>query len=382
MRRSIVLATALAIVIGAAAPAAAQEDPVAASPDGTKTAATVDLKWKRVKLPKAGDFIWVHDIIPASSGFLAVGGGVRKSPRALARVWRSNNGRRWESVPLSGLARNGLPRAITQTPSGGFVMVGQGSCAIPCAVAWRSPDGVAWERLSETIPESVMYDVVAFDGRLIAVGCHTPGFHCLAGRVWASDDDGASWQASGDVPGIMFHAVTAVDGQLVAGGDTDGFDTARGTAATSPDGVTWAIQEPGGKLGWMRAAGDRGYRALVGGGDHKPSGQKTAAKLMVSSDDGGFEVVRSDRFRKGFFIDVASHGDIVLLSGIYGAKRVTMPWSVWTSDMTTFKRVRFPKADEQRYGEAMAVALSRNGVRAVVGGRSGDKGAMWFSRVR
>ena len=33
------------------------------------------------------------------------------------------------------------------------------------------------------------------------------------------------------------------------------------------------------------------------------------------------------------------------------------------------------------YGEAKAVAYSGNGARAVAGGRSGDKGAMWFSRI-
>jgi hypothetical protein len=383
MRRLVMLTTAVAVALGAAAPASAQEEPTetGTAPAVEELATSISLQWRRVDLPKAGVALWVNDIITAGGRFIAVGGGVRESPKARARVWTSKSGKSWQSLPLSGSARNGMPRAITRTPGGGFAMVGQGSCPIPCAMTWHSPDATTWERLPEPIEESVMYDVAAFDGRLIAVGCHTPGFHCLAGRVWASEDDGATWSTPIDVPGIMFHALTVVDGQLVATGDSDGFDTAQGVSATSPDGVVWTIHEHGDELGWMRAAGSHGDRALVGGGDHDQSGNKVAATLLASRDDGGFDAIETRTFRKGIFTDVASSKDVLLLSGLFDGKRGGIPYSVVTRDLTTFTRVRFPRADEQAYGEANAVAFSRNGARAVVGGRSGDRGAMWFSRV-
>ncbi len=59
-----------------------------------------------------------------------------------------------------------------------------------------------------------------------------------------------------------------------------------------------------------------------------------------------------------------------------------MPYSALTTDLTTFKRVRFPKASEQRGGIVYALALSRNGARAVAGGDdTNSRAAMWFSRV-
>jgi hypothetical protein len=381
MRRSIVLATALAVALGSAAPVAGQGDPVEDDPALSEASPTIDLQWKRVDLPKAGVGSWVEDIIAVDRGFIAVGGGARQSPKLRARVWASLTGRRWQPLPMSGSARQGTPYAITRTPGGGFAMVGQGRCAMRCAVAWRSPDGVTWERLAERFDESVMYDLAALDDRLFAVGCHTPGFHCLAGRVWVSDDDGASWDLLGDVPGIMFRAVTVADGMLVAGGDTDGFDTAQGTLATSPDGVDWTIHGHSDGFGWMRAAGSLGDQALVGGGEHRQSGVKIGATLMGSLGDGGLEPIESKAFRKGMFVDMASTPGGLLLAGVFQGKRGIIPYSLVATDLTMFVRERFPRADQRTYGEAKAVAFSNNGARAVAGGRSGDKGAMWFSRV-
>jgi hypothetical protein len=289
MRRLITLTAALAVSMAVAAPVVAQDTAEGEEPAAVGTASTIGLDWQRVELPNAGPFLWVYDIIPVGPRFIAVGGGTRVSPKSRARVWTSKNGRRWQSVPLKGSVGHGTPRAITRTPGGGFVMVGQGRCVMPCAMAWRSPDGVSWERLPEAIRESMLYDVAVFGDRLVAVGCHTPGFHCLAGRVWVSDDEGATWEQVAEVPEIMFHALEAVDGQLVATGDTDGFDTAEGITATSTDGVTWTIHDHSDGLGWMRAAGRQRGRALVGGGDHAPSGAKVAATLLASRDDGKFE---------------------------------------------------------------------------------------------
>jgi hypothetical protein len=381
MRRSIMLATALAVALGTTAPAAAQEEPVQEQPEASGTSPAISLEWKRVQLPRAGAALWVTDILSIGGKFIAVGGGVRRSPTHLARVWTSPNGRKWTSVAMSRSARQGTPNAITQTPGGRFVMVGQGSCPIACAVTWRSPDGVKWKRIPQQFEQSVMHDVAALGDRLVAVGCHSPGFHCVAGRVWISEDDGASWQMQGDVPEIMFKAVSVVDGQLVAAGDTDGYDSAQGTLATSRDGVAWTIHGHSDGFGWMWAAGSHGGRALVGGGDHSPSGDKIAAVLLGSRDDGGFDPIEAKAFAKGFFVDMASSRNGLLLSGVRQIKRGIIPYAAVTADLATFTRVRFPKADQRTYGEAVAAAFSKNGARAVVGGRSGDKGAMWFSRV-
>jgi hypothetical protein len=78
---------------------------------------------------------------------------------------------------------------------------------------------------------------------------------------------------------------------------------------------------------------------------------------------------------------MATAGEAILLSGVLDGKRGIIPYSVVSPDLVTFTRVPFPKAARRTYGEAMAVAFSPNGARAVVGGRSGDDGAMWFSRV-
>jgi hypothetical protein len=97
---------------------------------------------------------------------------------------------------------------------------------------------------------------------------------------------------------------------------------------------------------------------------------------------GDLEPVETRVFNRGRFGDIAVHKDLVLLGGSHEGRRPLMPYSALTTDLTTFKRVRFPKASEQLGGIVYAVAFSRNGARAVAGGDDIDSRAtMWFSPV-
>jgi hypothetical protein len=330
----------------------------------------------------------VEDIIHAGGRFIAVGGGVKVSPTKIARVWTSKNGKRWQSVPLAGTARRGIMRAVART-SDGFVAVGQGPCIMACSAVWRSPDGTTWQRLGNApvFADSVMRGVVVHKGRLIAIGCRNVGFHCADGRVWASDDGGRTWEQLGDVPGLNFNAVAVVDGLLVGAGDCHGFDElGQPTFGTSPDGVDWRVHVPDetDDIGRMLAAGRQGVTALVAGGGHgyAEGSPRFTSAILRAGMGGDLEPVETRVFDLGRFGDIAVHKDLVLLGGSHEGRRPLMPYSVWTTDLTTFKRVRFPKASERLGGIVYAVAISRNGARAVAGGDDANSRAvMWFSRV-
>ena len=71
MRRLIMLTTAVALALGAAAPASAQEGaPEVGTDPAVEAAATpISLTWRRVDRPKAGVTLWVHDIITVEGRF-------------------------------------------------------------------------------------------------------------------------------------------------------------------------------------------------------------------------------------------------------------------------------------------------------------------------
>jgi hypothetical protein len=279
-------------------------------------------------------------------------------------------------------------RAVART-SDGFVAVGQGPCIMACSAVWRSPDGTTWQRLGNApvFADSVMRGVVVHKGRLIAIGCRNVGFHCADGRVWASDDGGRTWEQLGDVPGLNFNAVAVVDGLLVGAGDSHGFDElGQPTFGTSPDGVDWRVHVPDetDDIGRMLAAGRQGVTALVAGGGHgyAEGSPRFTSAILRAGMGGDLEPVETRVFDLGHFGDIAVHKDLVLLGGSHEGRRPLMPYSVWTTDLTTFKRVRFPKASERLGGIVYAVAISRNGARAVAGGDDANSRAvMWFSRV-
>jgi hypothetical protein len=339
-------------------------------------------RWQRVELPGSDRVRLVEDITRRGSGFIAVGGGTDVSPLLVTRVWTSNTGRAWRSSPVRGFAKRGVMRAIAKKDEG-YVAVGQGRCPLPCAAAWHSPDGETWHRVAHgpAFAQSVMYDVLRFDGRHYAFGCYTPAFHCLAGRIWSSDDGGQNWEVEGDVPGIMFRAVFVVGGELVAGGDTTGFDDQHGTIATSPDAETWSFQGETDEIGRLLGAARRDGQALVGGFELSGVANRPRALLLDGTAAAGFDEIESPAFGGGLFLGVAVSGDRVLLGGSHRYRGIRIPSTLWTDDLQTFTRIRFPKASRSDFGHVTAVGVSRDGTRLVAGGRAGDDGAMWFTRA-
>lgn len=220
------------------------------------------LVWQRV--PYAADLggpgpQQLDAVVAATDGFTAVGSSVRPDDPGGdvdGAAWRSDDGVEWErdgstADALGGPGDQALSDVVAVGGGGaGLVAVGrdQGSAAV-----WeRLPGGRGWERAAggeevfggpgEQVANAV---VVAPDGSLVAVGADGGG-EGGDGAVWRSGD-GRTWMRVTGVdalggPGAQaLTGVTVVGPLLVAVGSSD----AAAVAWTSADGTTWDRAELG-----------------------------------------------------------------------------------------------------------------------------------------
>jgi hypothetical protein len=131
-----------------------------------------------------------------ASGLLAVGSDY---DTFLPVVWRSDDGRSWAPGDTSGLEQPGDMTALVATSEGyvsvGAFRTGKDPSGGPFAAAvWRSEDGRSWETIElpvEAGRDSYGSGIVAVGETLVAVG--------QDGRraaVWRSADGGATWTRS------------------------------------------------------------------------------------------------------------------------------------------------------------------------------------------
>jgi hypothetical protein len=190
-------------------------------------------------------------VVANGPGFVA-GGSV--GPELLerhARFWSSGDGIAWTPVPDDAATfADSEVRAIT-TFAAGYVAVGvTGSAQQPTgAVAWTSPDGVAWTRVDDrAFDGGVAVAVVAAPtGGLVAVGSDVGRREAVAwtssdGRHWSRAPGEAAREHSGGYAWMT--DVTAIGSQVLAIGEVQGLQ--RGTAMSwvSSDGVAWEPARP------------------------------------------------------------------------------------------------------------------------------------------
>lgn len=377
---------ASALMVATSLPTLAQSDRHAApvrEAEATSVGRPTDVAWRQEKLPKAARGLAANDVIATPNGFLAVGGGTpdtSKPPRA--RIWRSDSGRSWESVPLDGRARVGMIEAVAALRSG-YVAVGWKVCCTVRSYVWRSADGVTWNRLpnSTIFKGALMRDVATMGNAAFAVGC-VAQFHCLNGRVWRSRNGGRTWKIISD-PAFIPESVVATDRGLLAVGATSGFDDAEPVMATSADGVTWQIGSPMPPLGSYYAAGPRYQRWLAIGGTQTADRDVGRAILRRSRHDATWETISHKALRRARLFAFDHARGLTVLGGLRRRSAgLPRPFAYWTTDLARFHKDPLPVSAKQQGGEVQGVAISRNGRRVVaVGSTYDNRPAAWYGRV-
>jgi hypothetical protein len=375
-----------------AAPAATTE-PAASAPAATESQAPAATprppragpRWERATPADSARGFELHDVIAGGPGFIAVGGGraPRENADPRAMIWLSEDGRRWQAAPLFGDAGAGVVQAIAATPEG-FVAVGNGCCPDEAGV-WRSADGIVWERVpdSEALAGATMADVVSDDDGIIAVGCPST-LECNGGRVWRSTD-GTDWEVVADLTVIPFSVAATPAGYVITGTDSD--IGGRGATATSPDGVTWTVNVAERRPGSLNDVEPFGDAVLVAGGEtsgnaDRQRGPRQRGVLLTTTDPTTWEVVTSGRFRGAYFEAIGVTDGMVILAGTRREEGVAAPFALWSSDLQTFLRGRFPRPNESDGARVNSAAFSADGTTAVaVGVTNDDRPVAWFSRL-
>lgn len=182
--------------------------------------------------PAAEAGLWVNDAVAADGLVLVVAGD--------GQLWRSEDGgESFARVDDDGFAaRDGVAvdlRAVTVTADGFLVAGG----TYGEGVVWRSEDGAAWDPVE--VPEAgLLYDLVAADGRVVAVGRGPDG-----AAAFVSDDHGRSWEPAeidgaeaGDENG-MFVVAYGPAGWVATGYGAG--DSSHATVWLASDGRSWEL---------------------------------------------------------------------------------------------------------------------------------------------
>lgn len=153
---------------------------------------------------------WMSDVVVGPQGLVAVGGDSQTG----AAVWTSPDGRNWSRLPddpavfgvggQAASATNWMQAVITGGP--GLVAVGTVGNA---GTVWASADGVEWVRAFSGEEWSWLTDVVAWEGRLYAVGFSgymdrsQPSLDDPYRPIVLTSEDGLAWEAlpQATVPG-------------------------------------------------------------------------------------------------------------------------------------------------------------------------------------
>jgi hypothetical protein len=326
--------------------------------------------FERAEMPSTPAGIELWDVVAGGPGFVAVGGGFTEGEEASTTViWVSEDGRAWQSVPLFGDAAQGVPRAVTTTPSG-LVAVGSGCCPDEAAV-WLSADGLTWERLPDapSLVGSAMLDVTSGPDGLVAVGCSAQ-LECISGLAWTSAD-GRTWSdpAVLDEVDLLPLAVASTEAGILALGSGSAFgDSAR--LALSPDGTSWpsatTISIGGGS---MEAAVERPAGILAAGGNSDPETGRTGA-LLATSEEGTLWVPSQPRALRGTWVeDIADRGDGLVLVGWRSRRGDQVPSAAWTADLASYQRLELPRQLKDS-GTLHAVVASEDGSTVVAVGNA------------
>jgi hypothetical protein len=203
-----------------------------------------------IALPQTGFPSVINDFETVGGQILAVG-----SHGTDAGAWVSSDGVTWVRIEGPALGGDGsqFVRSITVGPRGLLAVgneeiyeriffLGRGAESRVKAAVWSSTDGSVWERVVDStgldsVGDHLMYRVIEWDRRLVAVGTGNPdprqgmsGFdsgYDFDGAVWVSDD-GLSWARvrspalGGEDWQDIFDVVAFGDILVAVGGDDRG----------------------------------------------------------------------------------------------------------------------------------------------------------------
>jgi hypothetical protein len=154
----------------------------------------------------------VRSITPFDGGFVAVGVVGDAQHQTAAVAWTSPDGLTWVRSDDPDFA-DGLAVSVIAAPFGGLVAVGS-DVERRNAAAWTSRDGVSWTRAPDEASRqhsggyAWLTDVAAIDGEVIAVG-DIQGLQRGTAMAWRSTD-GLHWERANRAPvqeGAEFYAI-------------------------------------------------------------------------------------------------------------------------------------------------------------------------------
>jgi hypothetical protein len=276
----------------------------------------------------------------------------------------------WGRVPFEAGLRDPFGSssivAVTAGPSG-ILAVGWAPTG---AAAWRSVDGLSWQRALQPASwdRATLNDVTATPTGYLAVGSvdvSWGGHPRSSGAAWASDD-GLQWRRMATGVGTDLTRVTTGDAGLVA--------IARGAEGgdeimESTDGVAWrTIRQATGRLDLAALLADGSLR-LAGGAGFDPKAGWHAA-IIVSIDAGA--TWRDATFKgdpTGSVEDIVRFGDGYVAVGQGGTDQA----AAWMSPdgMTWARTEQVPYAIFARpYSDLVSVTVGADGslLAAIIGG--------------
>jgi len=297
-----------------------------------------------------------------------------------ARAWSSSDGLSWTVHPIDERVGS-FAVAIAVAPDGTFVAVGRAGRE---AAAWRSPDGVAWERSTvgslvadgADRPASAaerMAAVLATADGLLAGGSAGPELGERRARLWRSVD-GATWTPVSDDPatfvGAEVAAITEVTGGYVALGRLGSGARPTGSLAwTSDDGRTWQrVDDPAlaGGLAVAIVATPAGVLAVGSDADEREA-------VAWSSADGRSWVRAPGEPARSYFGGKIRMTDVVATpSGFVGVGNyVGLQFGTGTSWLSRDGLAWAQAPDQPTLGQGEPMAVARWADRLVIVGSRG-----------
>lgn len=383
-RRAFSLGSVLLLTLTVSAATAAQDDAEPVTDDDASAAVTPG-KFRTADLPKGQLGQSLSGVIRGGPGYIAVGGGSNDGLDPQAVILVSDDGVRWQSVPLFGEAAHGNVSDITATPFG-YIAVGSdrlapGSTHLTEAAVWRSDEGIIWERVPEQdgFLGSILTDVTLTPEGVVAVGCETD-LQCMTGRVWTSAD-GVDWVMTSELPLALPSSVAHLGEATVTGGVDEVIDYGTGGSvlASSTDGTTWSMTEPLAEpQSGISDITVRDGRFLATSSEWRLEAKRPDSEILTSSDGLTWESVSGDSLKGMSAAAIGSSDGLTVVAGSQGG---TKPSIAWSQELGSFEPGTFAKKTKKDVS-LNGVTVDEDAGLVLVVGAHAYRPAIWVSQLK
>lgn len=124
-----------------------------------------------------------------------------------------------------------------------------------------------------------------------------------------------------------------------------------------------------------------GDAALALGGRQPSEGDAVEAVLFSSPDGMTWEPIERSRFRGLLGTAVARTDDLVFLFGSVFQDAGSIPTVLWSADIDTLRRARFPANATSDGTDIKGGAVTEDGTMAIAVGERGYRPAIWVSAI-